>query len=49
MRWQDAAIVVAILSAFLLFLFARGMMTPDGCAEGGPKSQMCGRSGAGRP
>lgn len=49
MRWQDVAIIVSIAGAFLLFLLVRTMITPDSCANGGPKSQFCGQPGPVQP
>ncbi len=52
MRWQDAAIVIAMISAFLLFLLTRDAR-PDDCppatAASTEKQQLCDRQNPAGP
>lgn len=51
MRWQDVAIIIAMLSAFLVFLLVRDDKLED-CRETGATSagkQLCEGQGSRRP
>jgi len=48
MKWQDAAIIIAAISALLFFVLGRGPSS-DNCTPGGPQSQICKQSSVAKP